>query len=123
MEETIKFLSACKKAGYERITIGVADKRVPISVKIKKESRGGYWGGILNVPTKVVCGWPEQLKNGRPKIWSIVKTCGLTAGLRLNGCGSADSHEVRQGHTLIRGYYDLMADWEQTVKDNARQIT
>lgn len=41
-EKTEEFLQACKKAGYERITIFVHDKRVPDSVRIRKGSTG--WG-------------------------------------------------------------------------------
>lgn len=41
-EKTREFLLACKKAGYERVTIFIHDKRVPCSVRLRKGSTG--WG-------------------------------------------------------------------------------
>jgi hypothetical protein len=40
LEKTKELLRACKKAGYERVTIFVADKRVPDSARIRKTSTG-----------------------------------------------------------------------------------
>ena len=113
---TQEFLDECKDAGYERVTIYIADKRVPYSVKIKKQSNGGYWGyGTATNPFRVVCGWPEQTGehptlpgNGWPKMWGIVKNLKLNFG----GGGSGDAHDIglSQIHMLTEGYYDLKAD-------------
>lgn len=107
------FLAKCKEAGYEKVTIFVADRRVPLSTKIQKQSMGTYWGGIANVPPKVICGYPEQLNKTkeRPAMWDIVKECGLTAGLRFGGYGSGDAHDVHPNlvEMLTAGYYDLEA--------------
>jgi hypothetical protein len=116
-EETREFLLECKKAGYEFVTIGVEDKRVPISKRIEKlgdkkyhktiRSFGVYWGGINRVPTKVVCATPNRHDSGRPAIWDICKNSPLTAGLGYGGCGCGESHEIRPNHPLERGCYDL----------------
>ena len=45
--QTIDFLAKCKETGYKRVTIGVTNPKVPISVKIEKESTGGYWGNKM----------------------------------------------------------------------------
>lgn len=84
-EETKKLLLECKKAGYERVTIFVADKRVPDSVRIRKGSTGwnadedgmfkidgimkfvpkegysgSYWGRRpLDLYSKIICGAPD----------------------------------------------------------------
>ena len=85
-ERTKELLLECKKAGYERVTIFVADKRVPDSIRIRKGStgwnadengmfeiddimkfcpkenyRGTYWGrGPLEEYSKVICGAPDR---------------------------------------------------------------
>ena len=120
-EKTEEFLQACKEAGYERVTIFVADKRVPDSVRIKKGSctngPGWYWGtGAPTGPFRVVCGAPEQrgvhatLKNvdgqpkmGWPKMWEIVHRLDL----HNRGAGSGDGHDVLCPALLTAGYYDL----------------
>ncbi len=111
-EKTEELLQACKEAGYERVTVFVADKRVPDSVRIKKEShRGSYWGtGTGNEPFRIVCAAPPQRGphhhlpgNNWPKMWSIVKR----TGLHPSGAGNGDAHNVLCPDSLTAGYYDL----------------
>ncbi len=111
-EKTQEFLEACKEAGYERVTIFVHDKRVPESVRIKKESAcGSYWGnGKRGDPFRVVCAAPPQRGAhhhlpgvGWPKMWDIVKR----TGLHPTGAGNGDAHNVLCPETLTAGYYDL----------------
>ena len=118
-EKTEEFLQACKEAGYERVTIFIADKRVPDSVRIKKGSGGSYWGfgppdSLVNPKFKIVCGAPgrtgphPQLKgNIWPAMWGIVKRIELNS----HGNGSGDGHDVGELYSkytpLTAGYYDL----------------
>ncbi len=113
-EKTEEFLQACKEAGYERVTIFIHDKRVPDSVRIKKESvSGSYWGsGTKDRPFCVVCAAPPQREvnpNSRskrkiwPKMWSIVKR----TGLHYTGAGNGDAHNILCPDSLTAGYYDL----------------
>ena len=111
-EKTGEFLQACKEAGYERVTIFVADKRVPDSVRIKGESvSGSYWGnGTKDGPFCVVCAAPQQRGshphlpgNNWPKMWHIVKR----TGLHPTGAGNGDAHNVLCPASLTAGYYDL----------------
>lgn len=132
-DETRELLIACKKAGYEFITIGVVDKRVPISQKIEKygeqkyhtiggglvaPSGGDYWGEtwredeetgekIITHQAKVVCAAPERRETGRPALWKICEESPLTAGMLLRGCGHGESHNVRANHHLDMGCYNL----------------
>ena len=114
-EKTEEVLQACKEAGYERVTIFVADWRVPDSVRIKSGSlvpgAGSYWGrGTRSEPHQVVCAAPEQRGthhslpgNNWPKMWAIVKKLGLHNA----GSGSGDGHDVLCPAALTAGYYDL----------------
>ena len=101
------------EAGYEKVTIFVADERLPLSVHIQKGSTGTYWGqGTASFPFKVVCGAPEQRGphykwggNGCPKMWSIVKKLGLNP----KGGGSGDGHDIHPVRCpdLKAGYYEV----------------
>jgi hypothetical protein len=118
-DRTQEFLKACKEAGYERVTIYIADKRVPLSKRLEKESKamgagGSYWGArpCTPIPLKVVCGFPERIGacpglpgEGWPLMWGIVKNLGLN----FEGGGSGDSYGVHKSLVglLQSGYYDL----------------
>lgn len=123
-EETREFLLECKKAGYEFVAICCMDKRVPISVKLEKvgerkyskwPSLGTYWGesGVANkgdtprYPPTIVCATPNRRDTGRPAIWDICKNSTLVAGLDFGGLGCGESHEIRRGHNLECGCYEL----------------
>lgn len=124
-KETREFLLECKKVGYEHVTIGVEDKRVPTSVRIEKAgqrkygvnpSGGAYWGvnemdgtKVGGIPTKVVCAAPNRRDSDFPAIWKICEDSPLTAGLGFRGCGCSESHEIISNHRLDRGYYNLSA--------------
>ena len=115
-EKTREFLNKCKEAGYERVTIFIRDKRIP---KTTKMLDGGWFGvGAGNNPYKVVCGYPEKLGSHPdlpeeiwPKMWGIVKECGLLAGAWLGGMGMGDAHDINPCFCkdLTAGYYDLAA--------------
>ena len=119
-EETKQFLAECKKAGYEFVTIYVADKRVPITMQIEKygdrkysrfPSSGDYWGEtwredkdgkkIITNTCRVVAAAPERRDSGRPAIWGICENLPI-----MTGCGFGESHNVRPGR-LDKGCYDL----------------
>lgn len=110
-EKTQEFLEACRAVGYERVTIFVADKRVPDSVLIKKESEGGYWGrGGPGSPYKVVCGAPARTGphpmlggDNWPAMWGVVRRLGLNS----RGGGNRDAHDICETSLLTAGYYDL----------------
>ena len=134
-ERTTEFLNECKKAGYEKITIFIADERVPCSVFLRKFNTGwnidedginehgrfvpkkgyvaGWWGkGNRDDPFKVVCGHPEKIGPhpqyktlNWPAIWGIVKRLGLNHG----GGGHCDGHDVNDiaVEELTAGFYDL----------------
>ncbi len=98
-EKTREFLEECEKAGYKTIAVLVRDKRVPRSVSIKP----GPWFGDepafngTTSPIKVVCAVPERKGehfaypgNSWPKIWSIVKKCGLVNGMIMGGFGTGN---------------------------------
>ena len=125
-EETREFLLECKKAGYKFVTICVKDKRVPITMKIEKfgerkhsntPSFGEYWGEITKTtddgekiitrPCKVVAAAPSRRESGRPALWTICEQSTLTAGLFFRGFGLGESHEIREGHNLEKGCYEL----------------
>ncbi len=125
-EETREFLLECKKVGYEFVTICVKDKRVPITLKIEKfgerkysnfPSFGEYWGEItiteengekfITNPCKVVAAAPNRRETGRPALWTICEQSTLTAGMEFRGFGLGESHEIRRGHPLEKGCYDL----------------
>jgi hypothetical protein len=121
-EETKGLLLECKKAGYEYVAIGVADKRVPISMKIEKygdrkysqhPSGGDYWGqgvdrdGNLAGPARVISAAPNKRESGRPAIWDICKKSHLTAGLDWRGSGCGESHQITRNHNLDCGCYEL----------------
>ncbi len=117
---TQEFLKKCKEAGYEKVTIFIRDKRVPLTKRIKD---GAYFGSyrpddpeIEEYPHTVVCGCPEQLGTNPsllgsvwPKMWRIVKECGLTAGMQFGGFGLGDAHNIQSylREMLTAGYYDL----------------
>ena len=117
-EKTKELLLECKKAGYEIVTVFVRDKRVPRSITIKS----GSWFGDMSKPDgnktliKVICGYPVKLgKHWKysgskwPKMWSIIKKCGLTLGLDFHGFGLGDCYNVHPGlvGTLTPGCYEL----------------
>lgn len=118
-DKTQEFLDACKKAGYEKVTIFIRDSRVPLTSKskIKDGPWFGMWGRIDGKPIelykhKVVCGYPEQLGKSSvlpgdkwPKMWDIVKNLELTVGLQFGGFGLGDAHDIQP--ILTAGYYDL----------------
>ena len=117
-EETREFLLECKKAGYEHVAICVEDKRVPISIQIEKRgqrkygvnpSAGEYWGveGSSLTPLRIVCAAPNRRDSGFPAIWKICKDSDLTAGMAFRGLGHGEAHQIRKGHKLEHGYYDL----------------
>lgn len=115
-ERTRELLLECKKAGYEFVTIGVVDKRVPISQQIEKtgdkrygphECTGAYWGETASFPPRVVCAAPNRRDSGRPAIWDICEKSPLTAGLQYRGCGCGESHEIMSNHRLDCGCYVL----------------
>ena len=115
-EKTKELLLECKKAGYEVVTVFVRDKRVPRSKTIKRGDWFGY--GTLKSPYKVICGYPERLGshwrysgNNWPKMWSIVKKCGLVIGLDFNGAGMGDCYNIHSSltETLTPGCYELEA--------------
>ena len=104
-EETGEFLLECKKAGYEFIAICVEDKRVPV---MKRINNGTYKGmNTLHSPFRIVGGAPNRRDSGRPAIWDICKNSTYVAGLDFGGCGCSEAHEIREGHNLDRGCYDL----------------
>ena len=114
-EKTKQLLSECKKAGYKRVAVLVRDKRVPRSKTIES----GAWFGdkpqpedLPNTPINVICACPEQInEEGNPKMWDIVKNCGLAVGLDFGGQGMGDAHNIYPPfrETLTSGYYDLGA--------------
>lgn len=113
-EKTHEFLRKCKQAGYQAVTIFIRDKRVP---QTKKLVDGDWFGtGKANSPYKVVCGAPQRL--GRhpefggtfwPKMWTVVRECGLVNGLYFGGFGLGDAHNINVLFCgdLTPGYYDL----------------
>lgn len=114
--KTQELLKKCKEAGYEKITIFIRNKNIPATMKIKD----GIWfgqnaimddGQIMEVyKHKVVCGYPEQRdKDNWPKMWGIVKDCGLTVGFNMGGFGLGDAHDVHPMfcEELTAGYYEL----------------
>ncbi len=135
-DETLEFLQECKKAGYERVTIFIADERLPISVKIRKDNTGleldddginskgqycpkngrmsHYWGhGTDSFPFKVVCASPER-KGPHPQYrhkdkWPAI--WGIVKRLDLNhyGGGNLDGHDIGAHAVplLDAGYYVL----------------
>jgi len=118
-ERTKQLLLECKKAGYERVTIFIADKRVPDSVKIEKESTNReYWGfGTREHPHKIVCGSPDvsgdcpglptTKQDGTPHtwpaMWGVVKRSSDLRG----GAGKLNGHSIKNTSLLDAGYYDL----------------
>lgn len=113
---TKEFLRKCKEAGYEKVTIFVRNKNIPATKKIKDGDWFGQWaknddGEAIEVyKHKVVCGHPEQRdEKGWPKMWGIVKDCGLTAGLQMGGTGLGDAHDINRNlcEMLTAGYYEL----------------
>ncbi len=115
-EKTHELLRKCKDAGYERVAIFIRDKRIPKTTKMKD---GGWFGlGTVKYPYKVVCGYPEKLGSHPdlpgeiwPKMWQILKDCGLLAGLFFGGAGLGDAHDIHPCfiEDLTAGYYDLLA--------------
>lgn len=113
-EKTAEFLRACKEAGYEHVTIFVTDKRVPDSVRIKKESVcGSYWGsGTKHDPFRVVCAAPPQREAdpkscSKRKIWPVMWSIVKKTGLHNAGAGNGDAHNVLCPQAITAGYYDL----------------
>lgn len=115
--KTKELLERCRQVGYEKVTIFIEDARVPASKKIKKVDRrpghichGTYWGGVQCIPKKMICAHPKQRDDkGFPKIWPIVKDCGLTVGLYMGGFGCGEAHDINQHFcvNLTEGYYEL----------------
>ena len=109
-DKTQEFLKQCKEAGYEKVTIFAKDKRVPRTMTIK----AGSWFGnvprpedLPNTPINVVCGYPERIDDkGFPKMWAIVKECGLSLQ-GFGGMGDAYSIHPHLHGLLTSGYYDL----------------
>jgi len=113
-KKTRELLLKCKQAGYEKVTIFIRNPQVPLSMRLKN----GFWFGFFTpkAPYKVICGHPEQIgmvegkgDKDHPKMWEIVKQCGLTAGLKFGGLGTGDAHEITPYliETLTAGYYEL----------------
>lgn len=130
-DQTKQFLTECKKAGYEFVTIYIQDKRVPITMQIEKygeqkyhtlsgglvaPSAGEYWGEtwredvngdkIITNTCKVVAAAPERRESGRPALWTICEQLPITAGLNFRGTGFGESHDVHRG-MLDKGFYYL----------------
>ena len=124
-EGTIKFLTKCKEVGYKQVTIGVADKRLPLSMEMKKKLSPVTWGDGKNGRPRIVCALPKlrgkiqslQAGDTWPLVWQIVRDCGLTTAMYLGGFGDSDSHNIYPTHSLVLGYYDLAGDIEKQVKN------
>lgn len=81
-EKTQEFLAECKKAGYERVTIFIHDKRLPLSCERRKSNTG--WGpdedGMHERQGEMVFSPKEGYG---PSAW-----WGTVAGTRANDDGS-----------------------------------
>ena len=112
-DKTKELLRQCKEAGYEIVTVLVRDEKVPLSEKLKS----GAWFGDMplsedlpNTPIKAICGYPERIDTkGWPEMWSIIRSCGLTAGLEYDGLGNSDSMNIHPVflNDLTPGCYEL----------------
>lgn len=133
--KTQEFLKACRKAGYERVTIFIHDIRVPDSCMIRKASTG--WAadedGLRKNPDtgKIVFAPNHKVVNCKGTYWGWGRgfnpfkiVCGAPNKLSSNGkpamwniVSTIDLHNAGAGHgnghdvlcpaSLTAGYYDL----------------
>ena len=109
-DETQNLLDKLKEAGYEKVSIFTADKRVPDSMGHTE----GQWKGLGTdrEPYRLISATPHLTEEpdgkGVPKIWGIMHELWPDADNNFGG-GQGDCHTIpkRAWGVLDAGYYEL----------------